>query len=421
MADYHTVSELSAELAGVSVRFATKAGLPEGEGITPGDQLLAEHVDVPPTARIACYGCSHGALMASLATRLRGGRIVALDPSWLAVQLARRTLRMNGATNVDVLEQISLLPGQEFRIQDSGFRSSRSGEIVGQGQTMTQFDRILLRVPQSRALVRRWLVEAKQLLAPAGRLYLVGPRDSGAQAAIDDAAALFDQAAVIGYRKGWRVAEVLAEPEVRIQDSRFRSADALPDWVNEPGVAPGSWIDLELDTPSGSLQLVSLPGVFAADKLDSGTALLLEKLPQLADAQVLDIGCGYGILGIAALQAGAAHADLVDVNFYAVAAATENVRRLGLSAEVLLSDGLQAVAGRRYDVILTNPPFHAGKAVDERMAYAFIAESRAALKPGGRLMLVANRFLPYQRVMAAHFSQVEHVAATNAYHVLAAQ
>jgi 16S rRNA (guanine1207-N2)-methyltransferase len=109
------------------------------------------------------------------------------------------------------------------------------------------------------------------------------------------------------------------------------------------------------------------------------------------------------------------------VNLYAVAAATENIRRLALSAEVLASDALRAVADRRYDLILTNPPFHAGKTIDERIAQAFIAESRAVLNKNGRMLLVANRFLPYQRVLAAHFSQVEHLVATNAYHVLMAR
>ncbi|NJM05361.1 methyltransferase [Candidatus Gracilibacteria bacterium] len=398
MTDYYNISEVAADLADTTIRFATKPGLADGDRITPGEELLAELGDIPPAARVASFGCGNGALVAALAARLRGGRISALDPSWIAVQIARRTLRLNGATNAEIIDGISFLP--------AGAKN---------------FDRVLIQVPQSRVLLRRWLLEAQRMLVPGGRLYLAGPRDGGAQAAIDDAQALFGQAAVIGYRKGWRVAEALAPLSTSSGEPAAAQAPMLPAWVEAPGIAPGSWIELDLTTPFGRLQLVSLPGIFAAHKLDAGTALLLEQLYIAPNTRVLDIGCGYGILGIAALRAGAVHADLVDVDLHAVTAATENVRRMDLAADVLVSDGLQAVADRRYDLVVSNPPFHTGKTIDERMAHAFIAESRKVLNTDGRLLLVANRFLPYQRVLAAHFSQIERIAETSAYHVLAAQ
>ena len=70
-------------------------------------------------------------------------------------------------------------------------------------------------------------------------------------------------------------------------------------------------------------------------------ALLLASLPDLAGAQVLDLGCGYGVIGIAAALAGAAHVDLVDASLLAVAATAENLAWLGLSnASVYASDVL---------------------------------------------------------------------------------
>jgi 16S rRNA (guanine1207-N2)-methyltransferase len=111
----------------------------------------------------------------------------------------------------------------------------------------------------------------------------------------------------------------------------------------------------------------------------------------------------------------------VDVNLLAVAAAHENIRRLGLSnAQALPSDVLNAVVGRTYTLILTNPPFHAGKGVDYQIASAFIRQSWAALEPGGRLLLVANRFIRYEKLMDGLFRQIEVAAQDNRYRVLMA-
>mgnify|MGYP001132421053 CR=1 FL=1 len=106
----------------------------------------------------------------------------------------------------------------------------------------------------------------------------------------------------------------------------------------------------------------------------------------------------------------------------AVAAARENIARLALpGAAAEASDALEAAAGRAYDLVVSNPPFHAGKAVDTAMAEAFFAQARALLAPGGRLLLVANRFLPYERHLRAHFRRVEAVAQSSSYKILAAR
>ena len=126
-----------------------------------------------------------------------------------------------------------------------------------------------------------------------------------------------------------------------------------------------------------------------------------------------------GAIGIAAARAGSAQVDLVDNSLLAVAAAGRNLANLGLTnARALPSDALTAVAGERYDLILTNPPFHTGKAVDYDAAGAFIAGARALLNPRGRLVLVANAFIRYERAMQESFGSVETIAENDRYHVL---
>jgi 16S rRNA (guanine1207-N2)-methyltransferase len=136
---------------------------------------------------------------------------------------------------------------------------------------------------------------------------------------------------------------------------------------------------------------------------------------------VLDIGCGWGAIGLLAARRGAAQVDLVDVGLPAVAAAARNIAQAGIAnARALPSDALGAVADARYDLIVTNPPFHAGKAIDHDAALAFIAGARDLLTPRGRLLVVANAFLRYERAMQGQFGTVETVAEDRRYHVLQA-
>jgi len=79
---------------------------------------------------------------------------------------------------------------------------------------------------------------------------------------------------------------------------------------------------------------------------------------------------------------------------------------------------LSAIKDRQYDLVVTNPPFHSGKSVDYDIAQAFIADSWRVLVPGGRLVLVANKFIRYDRQMQSIFDQVEVLAETNKYHLL---
>jgi 16S rRNA (guanine1207-N2)-methyltransferase len=148
---------------------------------------------------------------------------------------------------------------------------------------------------------------------------------------------------------------------------------------------------------------------------------LLDAIPERIHGSVLDVGCGAGVIGVAAAMAGARRVTMSDVNLLALQAAMENLRRLHLTGvDVVASDALQRVDGRRYDLIVSNPPFHRGKAVDFSVADDLIAGAPAHLEPGGSLLIVANAFLAYGRRMERVFGHVETVTATRQYHVLRA-
>jgi 16S rRNA (guanine1207-N2)-methyltransferase len=162
--------------------------------------------------------------------------------------------------------------------------------------------------------------------------------------------------------------------------------------------------------------------VFARGKLDEGTRLLLEALEVHVTDEALDLGCGSGVLGLhIARLATKGQVTMVDVSLAAVAAAQQAIERSGLTnIRVLPSDATQAVRGQRFDLIVTNPPFHLGGEHTTHTAERFIQESAPLLTPRGRFYLVANRFLKYEPTLRVHFQSVEEVAGNSRYKVLRA-
>lgn len=379
---YEQPQTFTTRLAGKTLSFVSKPGLPDWRTVAPPAALLAEHAALPAAGCLLWLGCGHAAAAVALARRFPQGRLALLDTSYIALQMATRTLELNQVQNAAIIEATSILPAQA-----------------------SAFGAAVIDLPKSRKLAQRWLLEAWHALHPTGWLFLAGANDQGIQPVIKDASQLFGPPTILDYKKGSRV----------VRFTRTAST-SLPEWASQPGVAPGSWYELDIQIPQGAYHLHSLPGIFSFDRLDDGTRLLLEHLKIAPQAQVLDLGCGYGILGLVAAQNGAAQVDLVDASLLAVAAAQRNLEMYNIqNARALPSDALQSVQGQQYDLIISNPPFHAGKAIEYQMTRAFIHHSSQALQPGGRMLLVANRFIRYNTIMTEYFSQVTPLAQTNQY------
>lgn len=169
--------------------------------------------------------------------------------------------------------------------------------------------------------------------------------------------------------------------------------------------------------------LLSRPGVFSGASLDIGTRLLLSQLHGLAPADaVVDLACGNGVVGLAALHSGLARRVLFcDESSMAIASARDNAARLFPDAqarlEFLHGDGLLAAPGLRADLILCNPPFHMGHHVDEFAGRRLLAQCPGHLAPGGSLCLVANRHLRYLPLLTQRFREVSRLADSNKFTV----
>jgi 16S rRNA (guanine1207-N2)-methyltransferase len=166
--------------------------------------------------------------------------------------------------------------------------------------------------------------------------------------------------------------------------------------------------------------LWSQPGLFNWDRIDPGSELLIEHLPQLK-GRGADLGCGIGILAHAALAGGACvQMTLIDIDQRALAVAQRNNFVAGVStlwADVRTAKNLPI----GLDFIVTNPPFHDAGEEDRSLGQAFIRRAAEMLRPGGVLWLTANRHLPYEQTLAPLFETVEQIAQAKGYKVYAAR
>lgn len=167
------------------------------------------------------------------------------------------------------------------------------------------------------------------------------------------------------------------------------------------------------------LRLQTQPGVFAHRELDEGTRLLIESMRVSPTARVLDWGCGYGAIGVAAAKlATRGHVTLVDSDIRATRLTQRNLELNGVeNAEVVLGDGVHDLPPKsRFEVVVSNPPTHSGREVlDELVAGAY-----SVLRPRGQLYLVVNRLQSLRREVQSVFGNSEVAARHKGFVVIRA-
>lgn len=157
--------------------------------------------------------------------------------------------------------------------------------------------------------------------------------------------------------------------------------------------------------------LWSMPGLFSWDRVDKGSRLLAECLPDDLGGRGADFGCGYGWLARFLMDhsKGIEHLCCIDADARAIEMCKKNLAGFphvdylwaDLTAPLSSPGGL--------DFIIMNPPFHEGKNADAGIGQHFIATAAQSLKKGGQLWMVANAHLPYEKALGDHFSVVEKI------------
>lgn len=140
---------------------------------------------------------------------------------------------------------------------------------------------------------------------------------------------------------------------------------------------------------NNSFDFSSDNGVFSKDKIDYGSRLLLETILKNIDKKnisILDVGCGYGFMGIVLSKILSSHTDLVDVNKRAIHLADMNIKNNKVDAYAFLSNAYESITNK-YDLIVTNPPIRAGKEV----VYEILLKAKDHLKNNGELWFVMRK------------------------------
>lgn len=273
------------------------------------------------------------------------------------------------------------------------------------------FDHVCFRVCKERAVTHFVLNQLHRILKSGGQLLLCGMKNDGFKSYLDKARQLFnDRAEQINLGKTAYMAQLCKQlPEGdRLDDKNYTQLDPIIPWQQD--------------------YLYSKPGVFGWDKIDQGSAFLVETMqPWLAQhatdgtiQNVLDLGCGYGYLCVALAQHLAANYVATDNNAAAVIACRKNFDHFNLSGRVV-SDHCAAQVKPAFELVVCNPPFHAGFAVESNLTLQFLLAAKRLMRNNGNAFFVVNAFIGIEKIAAQHFRQITTLANNKRFKVIQLQ
>jgi 16S rRNA (guanine1207-N2)-methyltransferase len=382
MGNNHAFHRFVVNVRGRDVMVAGKPGVWSWDAANPGTLALLEIPRFEPQMDVLDLGCGTGVIGAVAGLMTPEGSVTLVDCNTVAVTCAERTMEANEVPDADV----------------------RLGDGV-EGLESASFDLVLSHLPRGREVQRELIWGASRVLRPMGRFVFVASTRVGVKGCVTYARDLFGRCGVVRQKKGYHVA-MTVRPEGM-----------------EPPPPRETYVRRALTVDGRDVTLVSKPGVFAWDRLDGGTERLIDTMEVGRADRVLDLGCGTGLAGlVAARRAPEGEVVLVDSDLRAVRSARRTLDASGVvNADVLLSDGVSRVVKEAlFDVVITNPPFHQGREVDYQMSHQFIRDAHRVLRPGGRLSLVANRFIGYDDLIRQTFGNVRVAYADRSYQVLTA-
>ncbi len=288
--------------------------------------------------------------------------------------------------DLSLFDQSTLVLQQVFKPYADALEDHGYDVFTGFPSQSQLFDISLVLVPKNAIEARYVVAQALKLTRKGGRIFCAADNRGG----------------------GGRLKKMLQD---------FGVSSLQQDSRNKARVVTGIVNSLQVETVDQALRdgavqeicdgaFVSQPGVFSWDRIDKGSALLTEYLPQDVSGVVADFGCGYGYLSKFLLQHcnGISRLNSVDADYRAVELCRSNVENFQAEKDFLWADlrSLKSLSG--VDVIVMNPPFHEGKVQDISLGVSCIQTAAGCLKRGGVLYMVANSHLPYESVLRDLFT-----------------
>ncbi len=274
-------------------------------------------------------------------------------------------------------------------------------------EAVQRFPLVVMLPPRQREESRALFARALRLREDNGIVVAAVANSEGARSAEDD------------FRRIAGSVQVLSKHKCRV-------------FWSEPGATvdaalSAQWEALDAPRAIADGRYVSRPGLFAWDRIDPASALLAAQLPDTLSGRIADLGAGYGYLACEIVRrcTGVEAIDLYEADARALDPARTNLERaIGargatIAGDVIWHDVTNGLP-RRYDAIVSNPPFHQGRADLPELGRAFIATAESALEPHGSFWLVANRHLPYESLLAARFANVRECVVAEGFKVFEA-
>ncbi len=284
----------------------------------------------------------------------------------------------------------------------------RSNLMVGEPAPEQRFPLVMVLPSRQRDEARALFARAARHVESGGIVVASIANDEGARSGEAD------------FRKLFGRAQVLSKHHCRVFWST--SDDAAIDQALLAG-----WQALDAPRAIGDGRFVSRPGLFAWNRIDPASALLAAALPANLRGRVADLGAGYGYLACEVLRR---CEGVTAIDLYEAEARALEPARINLDAALTQCDrpietsiswhDVTRGLPKRYDVIVSNPPFHQGRADQPELGQTFISAAANALEPNGSLWLVANRHLPYEQTLATRFGNVETVIVKDGFKVFKA-
>lgn len=286
---------------------------------------------------------------------------------------------------------------------------SRFNDFAFDTETYRDIRRVCYRISKEKRVVEHVLQSAWKLLPVGGELVIAGYKNEGIKTFAKRISDAFGCAGEL--RRG----------ESQLHLYRFAKTTE----IFTPLCGDDYHALHEIGTWNGC-RIHSKPGVFAWDRFDAGSQMLLTYLPEflapvdIGKQSALDLGCGNGLLAIALLQAGCGDVTATDNNAAAIRACEFNLQQNGFE------DRARAIAGncgntlqQAFDLVVCNPPFHQGFDVEQDLTTRFLQTTRRLLKPEGRALFVVNAFIPLERKAHPLFSDIDTVADNRQFKLVA--
>jgi 16S rRNA (guanine1207-N2)-methyltransferase len=264
---------------------------------------------------------------------------------------------------------------------------------------------VMLLPPRQRDEARALLARAIRATRPGGRVLACVSNNEGARSCEADL-------------------ERIAGPLTTLSKNKCRAFWSGPlDGPRDAALAE-QWLQLDAPRPIADGRFISRPGVFAWDRIDVASRLLVEHLPRELAGRAADLGAGFGYLSAELLErcAGITALDVYEAERRALDLARRNLAAFEPRATIRYCwHDVTAGVADRYDTIVCNPPFHTHARADRPdIGRRFIAVAAQALQAGGRLWLVANRHLAYEAALGAGFARVRIVTQQHGYKIVEA-